>query len=81
MPEGRRESEKEGMWKEYGESGGCDSEFGEVVPLPFDHFFFCFLPAEAAAGALSGMLLANPYPNPRCRHEALTMFADWTEEI
>lgn len=22
------------------------------VPLPFDHFFFCFLPADAAAGAL-----------------------------
>ena len=21
------------------------------VPLPFDHFFFCFLPADAAAGA------------------------------
>ena len=27
--------------------GGGES----IVPLPFDHFFFCFLPAEAAAGA------------------------------
>lgn len=24
------------------------------IPLPFDHFFFCFLPAEAAAGACGG---------------------------
>ena len=22
-----------------------------IVPLPLDHFFFCFLPADAAAGA------------------------------
>lgn len=21
------------------------------IPFPFDHFFFCFLPADAAAGA------------------------------
>ena len=26
-------------------------------PLPFDHFFFCFLPAEAAAGAYA--LISN----------------------
>lgn len=24
------------------------------IPFPFDHFFFCFLPAEAAAGACTG---------------------------
>ena len=24
---------------------------GANVPFPFDHFFFCFLPADAAAGA------------------------------
>ena len=23
----------------------------DEIPLPFDHFFFCFLPADAAAGA------------------------------
>lgn len=38
-----------------GEKGGKgDSMLGCMgwdVPLPFDHFFFCFLPAAAAAGA------------------------------
>lgn len=26
-----------------------------MVPFPLDHFFFCFLPAEAAAGAWVGV--------------------------
>ena len=29
---------------------GMESK-GANVPFPFDHFFFCFLPADAAAGA------------------------------
>jgi len=33
-----------------GRSMGMEVE-RECVPFPLDHFFFCFLPAEAAAGA------------------------------
>ncbi len=42
-------------WMEAAEGLGrskCRNEgAGRNVPLPFDHFFFCFLPADAAAGA------------------------------
>lgn len=30
---------------------GKGNNLGGGVPFPFDHFFFCFLPADAAAGA------------------------------
>jgi hypothetical protein len=33
-----------GLWR--GDGGGEGD-----IPLPFDHFFFCFLPPEDAAGA------------------------------
>jgi hypothetical protein len=33
------------------EEGGGGGWWRRNVPLPFDHFFFCFLPADAAAGA------------------------------
>ena len=34
------------------DAGGLEMESeGANVPFPFDHFFFCFLPADAAAGA------------------------------
>lgn len=38
------------------------------IPLPLDHFFFCFLPADAAAGAceecqsIRNLLLWDPLP-------------------
>ena len=36
---------------EGGEEGEGEGVEKRNVPLPFDHFFFCFLPADAAAGA------------------------------
>ena len=45
----------------------------KYTPLPFDHFFFCFLPAEAAAGACAlvreadGFMLDWNVANHDCR--------------
>ena len=33
-------------------TAGCAGDGGNSVPLPLDHFFFCFLPPVDAAGAI-----------------------------
>ena len=33
------------------------STMASDIPFPFDHFFFCFLPADAAAGAYEGLAI------------------------
>ena len=32
------------------------------IPFPFDHFFFCFLPPDVAAGAYDEMSATNEMP-------------------
>lgn len=44
------------------------------APLPFDHFFFCFLPAAAAAGACNAERCQHGVSSLLCTKD-LTMLA------
>jgi hypothetical protein len=51
----------------------CREKIGVItldIPFPFDHFFFCFLPADAAAGACKKILVTTSEGNmiPRTDH-------------